>query len=59
MSASSDEHDGSFVTIGIDEHSLEDFAEITLETGHVLIYSTEEDEAWIQSDDYVDLSLME
>jgi hypothetical protein len=49
---------GEFATVGPDGADLDDYGTIDLENGQVLVYSREHEDAWIQSDDYVDLGLM-
>jgi hypothetical protein len=58
MSVDTDTGDEGFATVGPDDADLDGYQSVTLENGDVILYSEHEEDAWIQSDDYVDPSLM-
>jgi hypothetical protein len=58
MSVDTDAGGNGFATVGPTDATLAGCQSITLEDGDLVVYSEVEDDAWIQSDDYVDTSLM-
>jgi hypothetical protein len=59
MSVSPSSDDGNtFATVGIDAPDLERVDSIVLENEDVLIFDVDEQDAWIQSDDYIRLEMM-
>jgi len=45
-----------YVTVGLDAPDYEQYAEVTLEEEHVLLYDRDDEEAWMKSDTAIDLA---
>jgi len=50
MPVRTDDDDPGYQTIGVDVPELTRYADISLETGEVVIYDSDNEDAWIQSD---------
>jgi len=56
MSARTDDTD--YETLGMDAAELDRYAEVTLESGGVIIYDRDNESAWIQADEPIELDSM-
>lgn len=45
-----------YTTMGPDARDYEQYAEVTLEEDHVLLYDRDDEEAWIKSDVAIDVT---
>jgi hypothetical protein len=47
-----------FSTLGVDAADFDGFDHVLLEDGDVIIYDRDHEDAWIQSDDYIQAGMM-
>ncbi|MEF8851882.1 MAG: hypothetical protein V5A44_10535 [Haloarculaceae archaeon] len=50
--------DTEYQTVGMDAAELQRYAEVTLESGEVVIYDEENEDAWVQSASAIGLEFM-
>lgn len=57
MSVRTDD-DAEYGTVGVDAAELERYDHVTLETGEVIVYDQDDENAWIQSGSAIGLEFM-
>jgi hypothetical protein len=50
--------DSEYKTIGVDAAELQQYAEVVLESGEVVIYDEDNEDAWVQSASAIGLEFM-
>jgi len=58
MSVRTDDDETQYRTVGMDATELQRYADVTLETGEVIIYDQDNEAAWIQSESAIGLEFM-